>query len=84
MEQACAYHIHIGLHAAAVRALTNDHIVDVTLWYTSNQCYTRDAAEEVKDRPGHVQTCESQEVCFCTQAILAFLFLKTQVNADQV
>ena len=58
MEQACAYHIHIGLYAAAVLALANDHIVDVTLWYTSNQCYTRDAAEEVEDRPGHVQTCE--------------------------
>ena len=84
MEQASSYHIHIGLHAATVLAMANDHIVDVTLWYTSNRSYTRDAAGEVEDRPGHVQTCESQEGFFCAQAILASLFLKTQVNADQV
>ena len=84
MEQASSYHIHIGLHAATVLAMANDHIVDVTLWYTSNRSYTRDAAREVEDRPGHVQTCESQEGFFCAQAILASLFLKTQVNADQV
>ena len=83
MEQASSYHIHIGLHAVTVLAMANDHIVDVTLCYTSNRSYTRDAAGEVEDRPGHVQTCESQEG-FCTQAILASLFLKTQVNADQV
>ena len=83
MEQASSYHIDIGLHDATVLAMANDHIVDITLWYTSNRSYTRDAAGEVEDRPGHVHTCESQEG-FCTQAILASLFLKTQVNADQV
>ena len=61
MEQASSYHIHIGLHAATVLAMANDHIVDVTLCYTSNRSYTRDVAGEVEDRPGHVQTCESQE-----------------------
>ena len=83
MEQASSYHIHIGLHAATVLAMANDHIVDVTLCYTSNRSYTRAAAREVEDRPGHVQTCESQEG-FCTKATLASLSLKTQVNADQV
>ena len=84
MEQASSYHIHIGLHAATVLALANDHIVDVTLCYTSNRSYTRDVEGEVEDRPGHIQRCESQEGFVCTQAILASLFLKTQVNADQV
>ena len=83
MDQASSYHIHIGLHAATVLAMANDHIVDVTLCDTSNRSYTRDAAGEVEDRPGHVQTCESQEG-FCTQAVLASLLLKTQVDADQV
>ena len=64
MEQASSYHIHIGLHAATVLAMANDHIVDVTLWYTSNRSYTGDTAGEVEDRPEHVQTCESQEGLF--------------------
>ena len=66
MEQASSYHIHIGLHVATVLAMANDHIVDVTLCYTSNRSYTRDVAGEVEDRPGHVQTCESQEG-FCAR-----------------
>ena len=84
MEQASSYHIHIGLHVAIVLAMANGHIVDVTLCYTSNRSYTRDAAGEVEDRQGHVQTCESQKGFVCKQTILASLFLKTQVNADQV
>ena len=84
MEQASSYHLHLGVRAATVLAMANDHVVGVTLCYTSNRSYTRDAAREVEDRPGHVQTCESQEGFFCTQAILASLLLKTQVNADQV
>ena len=83
MEQASSYHIDIGLHAATVLAMANDHIVDVTLWYTSNRSYTRDAAGEVEDRPGHVQTCERQE-SFLHAGNIGLSVLKTQVNADQV
>ena len=83
MEQASSYRIHIGLHVATVLAMANDHIVDVTLCYTPNRSYTRDVAGEVEDRPGHVQTCESQEG-FLHAGNIGLSVLKTQVNADQV
>ncbi len=85
MEQARSYHIHNAAHAAAVLALANDYVVDVTRLYTPNRYYTRHTAGVAQYHSGHAQTCESMRGYFARRQHWPLCFKKkTQVNGDQV
>ena len=83
MEQASSYHIHIGLHAATVLALAKM----ITLWTLLSGTHPLDLTHEMLQEKLKIVRAMYKHVkvtTFCTHAILASLFLKTQVNADQV